>query len=61
MTNDYNKEITEVCQKAWRNLSSERLRKVYWMLKKTENKYLSEFDLFKMDTFKEILIERLEW
>ena len=57
MTNDYNKEITE----AWNNLSSEHLRKVYWNLKKTDNKYLCEFDLFKMDTFKEILIQRLEW
>lgn len=57
MTNDYNKEIT----KAWENLSSEHLRRVYWNLKKTDNRYLCEFDIFKMDTFKEILIQRLEW
>jgi hypothetical protein len=57
MKNDYNKEITE----AWKNLSSEHLRYVYWMLKLTEDKYLSEFDIFKMDTFKAILIQRLEW
>lgn len=57
MTNDYNKEI----KKAWENLSSEHLRRVYWILKKTDTKYLCEFDLFKMDTFKEILIQRLEW
>ncbi len=51
---------------AWSNLESEVLRRVYWRLNK-ESKHpvfvhsLSEIDLFKMDTFKEILIERLEW
>jgi hypothetical protein len=51
---------------AWSNLESEVLRRVYWRLNK-ESKHpvyvhsLSEIDLFKMDTFKEILIQRLEW
>jgi hypothetical protein len=51
---------------AWSNLESEVLRRIYWRLNK-ESKHpvfvhsLSEIDLFKMDTFKEILIERLEW
>jgi len=51
---------------AWSNLESEALRRVYWRLNK-ESKHpvyvhsLSEIDLFKMDTFKEILIRRLEW
>jgi hypothetical protein len=51
---------------AWSNLESEVLRRIYWRLNK-ESKHpvfvhsLSEIDLFKMDTFKEILIQRLEW
>lgn len=51
---------------AWSNLESEVLRRVYWRLNK-ESKHpvfvysLSEIDLFKMETFKEILIQRLEW
>ena len=51
---------------AWSNLESEVLRRIYWRIYK-ESKHpvyihsLSEIDLFKMDTFKEILIERLEW
>jgi len=51
---------------AWSNLESEVLRRVYWRLNK-ESKHpvyvhsLSEIDLFKMDTFKEILTQRLEW
>ena len=51
---------------AWSNLESESLRKIYWRLNKESkhhlySQYLTEIDLFKMDTFKEILIERLEW
>ena len=51
---------------AWSNLESEVLRRIYWRLNKESNHpvfvhSLSEIDLFKMDTFKEILIRRLEW
>jgi len=51
---------------AWSNLESDSLRKIYWRLNKESkhpiySQYLTEIDLFKMDTFKEILIERLEW
>ena len=51
---------------AWSNLESEVLRRIYWRLNKESNHpvfvhSLSEIDLFKMDTFKEILIQRLEW
>ena len=51
---------------AWSNLESEVLRRIYWRLYKESNdkiysQGLCEIDLFKMDTFKEILIERYEW
>ena len=64
MTNEIQQRLR--CKDAWSNLESEVLRRVYWRLNK-ESKHpvyvhsLSEIDLFKMDTFKEILIQRLEW
>jgi len=51
---------------AWSNLDSDKLRRVYWRLNKDFNHknwkhFMDEIEIFKMETFKEILIQRLEW
>ena len=61
-----NDDLKTTLKDAWSNLESEILRKGYWRLKKESDNprlsmYVTPYDLFKMDTFKEILIERLEW
>lgn len=62
MTNDYKQNLRD----AWSNLDSEVLRKVYWRIRKESNNprlsmYVTDLEVFKMETFKEILIQRLEW
>lgn len=57
MNDEYKKHL----KKAWSNIESDKLRKMYWVIKKTDTRYLNEFDIFKMNTFKEILNTRLEW
>ena len=58
LSDEYKKDL----KNAWSNLESDKLRKMYWLLNREKNKYyINEFDLFKMETYKEILNERLEW
>ena len=58
LSDEYKKDL----KNAWSNLESDKLRKMYWLLNLEKNKYyINEFDLFKMETYKEILNERLEW
>ena len=58
LSDKYKKDL----KNAWSNLESDKLRKMYWLLNLEKNKYyINEFDLFKMETYKEILNERLEW
>ncbi len=62
LTTEHKQEM----RNAWSNLQSEALRRIYWRLNKESkhpmySQYLSELDLFKMKTMKEILIERLDW
>ena len=57
MDNDYKK----VLLKGYKNFSSDKLRKMYWVIKKTKPIYLNEIDTLKMKVFKEILHTRLEW
>ena len=44
---------------AWQTLPSDKLRKMYWAYKRLND--LDEFNTFKIQSIKEILIERLEW
>ena len=49
---------------AWQTLPSDKLRKMYWALYCLSNKKLNdlnEFNTFKIQSIKEILIDRLEW
>lgn len=39
----------------------DKLRKGYWFLARQDEKYLQEDDVFRMNTYKEILIERRVW
>jgi len=57
MNDEYKKHLKD----AWGNIESDKLRKMYWVIKKTDKRYLNQFDIFKMNTFKEILNTRLEW
>jgi len=57
MNDEYKKHLKD----AWSNIESDKLRKMYWVIKKTDKRYLNQFDIFKMNTFKEILNTRLEW
>lgn len=58
LSDEYKKDL----KNAWSNLESDKLRKMYWLLNREKNKYyINEFDLFKMETYKEILNERYEW
>ena len=57
MNDEYKKHLKD----AWGNIESDKLRKMYWVIKKTDKRYLNQFDIFKMNTFKEILDARLEW
>ena len=57
MNDEYKKHLKD----AWSNIESDKLRKMYWVIKKTDKRYLNQFDIFKMNTFKEILNIRLEW
>ena len=50
-----NKEYIE----AWKTLPSDKLRIIYWTYKRLNN--LDEFNIFKIQSIKEILIDRLEW
>ena len=64
MTNEIKQRLR--CKDAWSNLDSEVLRKVYWRINKEVNnprlkKYVTPIEIVKMEIFKEILIERLEW
>jgi hypothetical protein len=61
-----NDDLKTTLKDAWSNLESEVLRKGYWRIKKESNNprlsmYVTDLEVFKMDTFKEILIQRLEW
>lgn len=58
----YNKYL----KKEWSTLDDATLRKHHTILarqysKKWTRKYLTDHDIFKMNTFKEILIERRTW
>ena len=44
---------------AWQTLPSDKLRKMYWTYKRLNN--LDEFNTFKIQSIKEILIDRLDW
>jgi len=57
MNDDYKKVLLE----GYKNFSSDKLRKMYWVIKKTKPIYLNEIDTLKMKVFKEILHTRLEW
>ena len=57
MDNEYKKVLVE----GYNKCSSDRLRKMYWVIKKTKPIYLNEVDTLKMEVFKEILNARLEW
>ena len=57
MDNEYKKVLLE----GYKNSSSDKLRKMYWVIKKTKPIYLNEIDTLKMKVFKEILHNRLEW
>ena len=46
---------------AWENYPSKKLRRVYWLLKNTNQNFLSSHEVAKMNTFKEILIDRRVW
>jgi hypothetical protein len=59
-------EIKQNLREAWSNIDSEILRRVYWRIKReTTNPRLSMYvtpdELFKMETYKEILIQRQDW
>ena len=43
------------------HFDDEKLRKGYWYLAKQNEKYLQKNDIFRMNTYKEILIERRTW
>tara|TARA_Y100001972_G_C7647669_1_gene325533 strand:+ start:197 stop:442 length:246 start_codon:yes stop_codon:yes gene_type:complete len=46
---------------AWENYPSKKLRRIYWLLKNTNQNFLSSHEVAKMNTFKEILIDRRVW
>ena len=58
LSDKYKKDL----KNAWSNLESDKLRKMYWILHRMQkDSFVNEFDLFKMETYKEILNERYEW
>ena len=54
-------EYKEILIEGYEKFSSAKLRKMYWVIKKTNPIYLNEIDTLKMEVFKEILNIRLEW
>ena len=59
-------EIKQNLREAWSNIDSEILRKVYWRIKREttnprHSMYVTPDELFKMETYKEILIQRQDW
>ena len=59
-------EIKQNLREAWSNIDSEILRKVYWRINREANHprikmFVSDDELFKMETYKEILIQRQDW
>ena len=59
-------EIKQNLREAWSNIDSEILRKVYWRINREANHprikmFVSDDEIFKMETYKEILIQRLDW
>ena len=55
------KEYKKILLEEYNNCPSDKLRRMYWVIKKTNPIYLNKFDTLKMNTFKEILNKRLEW
>ena len=59
-------EIKQNLREAWSNIDSEILRKVYWRINREANHprikiFVSDDEIFKMETYKEILIQRQDW
>ena len=59
-------EIKQNLREAWSNIDSEILRKVYWRINRESNHprikmFVSDDEIFKMETYKEILIQRQDW
>ena len=59
-------EIKQNLREAWSNIDSETLRKVYWRINREANHprikmFVSDDEIFKMETYKEILIQRQDW
>ena len=59
-------EIKQNLREAWSNIDSEILRKVYWRIYREINNsrlsmYVTPDEIFKMETYKEILIQRQDW
>jgi len=59
-------EIKQNLREAWDSIDSFILRKVYWRINRETNNprlsmYVTPDELFKMETYKEILIQRQDW
>ena len=59
-------KIKQNLRDAWSNIDSETLRKVYWRINREANHprikiFVSDDEIFKMETYKEILIQRQDW
>jgi|TARA_R100001480_G_scaffold106290_1_gene108552 hypothetical protein len=54
-------EYKDILLDGYNKISSEKLRKMYWVIKKTNPIYLNDIDTLKMEVFREILTNRLEW
>jgi len=57
MSNEYK----DILLDGYNKISSDKLRKMYWVIKKTNPIYLNDIDTLKMKVFREILTNRLEW
>jgi len=57
MSNEYK----DILLDGYNKISSDKLRKMYWVIKKTNPIYLNDIDTLKMEVFREILTNRLEW